>query len=303
MIGTKLILKGVVELYLLLQEPGGGLSAEHESLPFSQIVEITGAGEGADCQVQVEVAGFQCEVVPGDGRDLEITVELLAQAMVWCRRPVTLLQDLYSTGWEMEVEGETQALCRLQERSARPQAVRELVETGEIIRSVVDSRLELGQVRQSREGDELVLTVDAWLTVLYLDENELVQCIQRSIPVSCRLECPEEAHCTCHCLCPGEIFASPTAGGVEVRFTVEFQCLTTATDAVPAVSSARMGEPRTCSAEERPSVVLRLSTPGEGLWDIAKAYGTTMEQIIQANELEEGVLPVGRMLLIPSVRV
>ena len=54
--------------------------------------------------------------------------------------------------------------------------------------------------------------------------------------------------------------------------------------------------------EVRPSVVLRLPAPGEELWDIAKAHGTTMEQILQANELEADILPAGRMLLIPSTR-
>ena len=49
-------------------------------------------------------------------------------------------------------------------------------------------------------------------------------------------------------------------------------------------------------------MVLRLALPGEGLWDIAKAYGTTSQEIVQANELEEGPLPSGRMLLIPRVR-
>ena len=45
-----------------------------------------------------------------------------------------------------------------------------------------------------------------------------------------------------------------------------------------------------------------MPSPGEELWDIAKAHGTTMEQILQANELEEEALPAGRMLLIPSAR-
>ena len=44
LIGSKLIFKGMVELYLLLQEAGGGLSAVHESMPFSQIIEVAGAG-------------------------------------------------------------------------------------------------------------------------------------------------------------------------------------------------------------------------------------------------------------------
>lgn len=302
LIGSKLIFKGLVELYLLLQEAGGGLSTAHESMPFSQVLEVSGSGEEGDCRVGVEVAALQCDQLPGDGRELDVSLELLAQAQVYCRRPVTLLQDLYSTGNWMEVERENQPLCRLVEQSVRPQAVRELLETGELVRSVVDARLALGQVRQSREGEELVLTVEACITVLYLDENELVQCVRRSIPVSCRLECAEGVKCSCVCACPGEVFAAPAAGGVEVRFTVEFHCLATETTAVPAVTSAQLGEPRNGGEGRRPSVVLRMPSPGEELWDIAKAHGTTIEQILQANELEEEALPSGRMLLIPSTR-
>ena len=302
LIGSKLIFKGMVEVFLLLQEPGGGLTACHESLPFSQTVEAAGTDGEGDCQVEVEVASFRCEQDPADSREMDIELELLAQAQVRCHRPVTLLQDLYSTSNLMEVQCESQPLCRLGEQSVRPQAVRELLETGEMVRSVVDARLSLGQVRQAMEGRELVLTVDACVTALYLDENELVQCVQRSIPVSCRLECPEHARCSCHCACPGEVFAAPAAGGVEVRITVEFHCLTTETTPVPVVTFAQLGEARSAGEGLRPSVVLRMPSPGEELWDIAKAHGTTMEQILQANELEEDALPAGRMLLIPSAR-
>lgn len=302
LIGARLIFKGTVELYFLLQEAGGGLSAGHESMPFSQIIEAAGSAEEGESQVEVEVAAFRCEQDPADGRELEVELELLAQARIRCHRPVVLLQDLYSTSHLMETERENQPLCRLIEQSVRPQAVRELLETGEMVRSVVDARLALGQLRQSREGNELVLTVEGWVTVLYLDENELVQCVRRSIPVSCRLECPEGVRCSCRCACPGEVFAAPAAGGVEVRFTVEFHCLTTETAAVPAVTNAQLGEARNAGDGQRPSVVLRMPAPGEELWDIAKAHGATMEQIIQANELEEDALPMGRMLLIPSGR-
>ena len=43
-------------------------------------------------------------------------------------------------------------------------------------------------------------------------------------------------------------------------------------------------------------------TEGRAATELAKAYGTTTEQIVQANGLEEGQLPLGQMLLIPSVR-
>ena len=87
-----------------------------------------------------------------------------------------------------------------------------------------------------------------------------------------------------------------------MRFAVEFQCLVLEERKLTAVCGASLGEPRAKGEGTQPSVVLRLAEPGEGLWDLAKYYGTTMEQILQANELEEGALPSGKMLLIPSVR-
>ena len=54
--------------------------------------------------------------------------------------------------------------------------------------------------------------------------------------------------------------------------------------------------------ENRPTLILRSVGDEKSLWDIAKAYGTTMEEIRQANELEEGALPGNTMLLIPRAR-
>ena len=150
LIGTKLIFKGTAEVRMLLQEPGGSMFASRESLPFSQIMEISGSGEESDSQIQVELSELRWETDAGDERELEITLELLAQARVYCRRPVKLLQDLYSTAWQTDTEYEKQILYRLEEQSVRPQAVRELIETEETVRSVVDGRLALGQLTQNR---------------------------------------------------------------------------------------------------------------------------------------------------------
>ena len=252
--------------------------------------------------MRVELTDLRCEPEQGDPRNLEVALELLAQAQVHCRRPVTLLQDVYSTSCQMEVGSKAQTLCQFGEQSIRTQTVRELLETGEMVRGIAASRLSLGQVTQSREGAQLLLTVESWLTILYLDEGEQVQCLRKMMPVTCRLDCPEGYRCTCTCTCPGEVFAAPAAGGIEVRFSLDFHCLTVSTFQVAAVEQAKLGEPRTAGEGTRPSVVLRLPVQGEGIWEIAKSYGTTMEEIIQANELEGEELPLGKMLLIPGVR-
>ena len=302
LIGSKLIFKGAVELSLLLQEPTGTLVSSRESIPFSQVMEVNGVGEENDCEIAVELSDLQWEPLIDEKGMLDVSLELLAQAQVRCHRPMVLLQDLYSTLCHMDVSWEAVPMWQQVEQSVRPQAVRELLECEELVRSVVDSRLALGPVTQKREGTQLILTAEVWITVLYRDEQEQLQCICQMLPVPLRLDCPEGQVCSCKSQCQGEVFAAPGAGGVEVRFTLEFHCQTQRQTAVNCVCSATPGEARNSESGPTPSLILRLATPGEGLWELAKTYGTTQEQILQANELTEEDLPEGKMLLIPRVR-
>ena len=52
----------------------------------------------------------------------------------------------------------------------------------------------------------------------------------------------------------------------------------------------------------RPSVVIRRVERGEALWDIAKACGSTVEDIRCANTLPGEEAEVGALLLIPARR-
>ena len=82
LIGTKLIFKGTLELQLLLGEAGGALTACHESMPFSQVMEVPGVGESGECRMSVELTQLSWEETGEDGRTLELTADLLAQAQV-----------------------------------------------------------------------------------------------------------------------------------------------------------------------------------------------------------------------------
>lgn len=300
-IGNKLIFKGEAVLQVRYQVEGE-LCSMRCPMAFSQIMEVSGTGEAADCELTLCLTGVDCTMAGEDGRVLNVTLELLGQAVVRDQVPITVLQDVYSTVCDMVTEQDTFAISQMVEHAARPQSVRELIETGTAVKNVIDAAVTVSQIHQSREEEQAVIGADLCLNILYLDEQETPQAISRIITVSGRLELPVQYACRCRCRCPGEIFAVPTAGGVEVRFNPEFYCLVTRRQGVPVVTGTRLGEPRAVGQGEQPSVVLRLAAPGESLWDIAKAYSTTQERIVQANQLDEEILPTGQMLLIPSTR-
>ena len=87
-----------------------------------------------------------------------------------------------------------------------------------------------------------------------------------------------------------------------MRFSLGFSYTALTGRTVAGVSAVRLDETAAREREDRPSIVLRMVGAGERLWDIAKSYGTTALDIMQANDLEEEQATEGRLLLIPRKR-
>ena len=301
-IGNKLIFKGESQLQLLYRTTAGGLCTAEFELPFSQIMEISGAGEEAVCQVQVVLTSLDCALDRGDGRTISISMGLLAQAVVRDSRTVELLTDVYSTAYPLSAEPRSCTLHRLVDHGEREAAVREILETGMLAQEVADAYLTIGSVSRNREGERMTLGAEAGVTVLYRTEDGALTSVTRQIPVSCPLELPADTDCSCLCVPAAPVFATPTAGGIEVRFSLGFSFTAMTGRAVGTVAAVHLDENAARDHAGQPSIVLRMVGAGERLWDIAKAYGTTPQDIMQANALDEEPAPEGKLLLIPRKR-
>ena len=301
-IGSKLIFKGSARLQVLYRCADGGLSTGEFELPISQLMEVSGAGEEAMCQVGLVLTDLSCELDDGDGRTISVSMGLLAQAVVREERSMTLLTDVYSTLYDLNTQVRQLALSRVADRGEREVAVRELLETGVAAQDVLDAYVTMGEAAQNREGERVSLTTQVNVHLLCRIENGETTSVTRTLPVSCPVELPEGARCSCRCACTAPVYAAPTAGGVEVRFPVRFGWLALMGSKAAAVSAVTFDENAPIDHTGQPSIVLRMVTGGERLWDIAKAYGTTGRDVMQANALEEEELPDGQLLLIPRKR-
>ena len=298
-IGNKLIFKGEAALKLLYRSSDGAIASTDYELPFSQIMEVSGVEEEADCALDVLLTDLSCSLGAGDGRTVSVSLGLLAQAVVREERSVELLTDIYSVSSELTTELQSYTMNRLLEQNTRRQAAREVIETGVLAKSTLDTYVNLGAVSQIREGEKLTFSADAVVTVVYLAEDDEIYSVSRQIAVPCQADVPEGCTCTCGCRNAGEAFATPTTGGIEVRFELDFHYMVQSTQRVTGVCGVQVNE---APVEEKgPSIVLR-AVAAERLWDIAKSYRTTTADIMQAIELESEEGLSGKLLLIPRKR-
>ena len=300
LIGNKLIFKGDAAVRLLYRPVGGGLDAADFTLPFSQITEVIGVGEDGHCQVDVSLNGAEFSLGE-DGRKISVTLSMLAQVVVREEREIELLADTYSTCCPVKADCVPYSYRRRREAGVGRQMVRQLIETGLSVQSVVDSYCLVGQTTQRREGNRLNLTAEVILTAVCMTEDGDFSAMSRSLEVCCPVDVPVECQCSFECRC-GELVAMPTTDGVEVRFPVEFPYFCEQEAQGMVVREVKIEEDCGDGGNEKPSIVLRLLRSGESLWEVAKRYGTTIEDIVRANELD-GVLPgTETLLLIPRKR-
>lgn len=297
LIGNKLIFKGDTEVQLLYLNTAGELEQSHHLLPFSQIMEIQDCGEEADCQVSILVESFY--PAEGGGRTVNLTLDFIAQATVRGEKQLSLLEDIYSTQYHLSVEKEDHTLVTVAEDYAVAQNIRQIFETSMPVQGIADTWVSCGKVAVQREGNIASFSCDLLLSILCCDETGAWNTMEFTHSLQHQIDCPEDILCRCRCISTGEVFATPAPGGIELRLSPQFLYSLVETESVHIVATAVLGEARDRGTS---SVVLRLPQEKESLWDIAKNYGSTVTQIKKANCLEEDTLPLGQMLLIPSIR-
>lgn len=301
LIGSKLVFKGTVSLQLLLQTEDGNYTTSAFDLPLSQMMESGGAGEGASYQVELQVLDWQAGPISGDGRALSITVHLAAQAVFYENIPVALVTDAYSIHYPITAEKEQLTFQRLSDCTTLRQPIRVLLETEESVRTICDCHGELGILQLSREGEQSVLTIPASATVLFCNEQEQY-CAQRlNFSVSLQRPMPGEGKLTCSYDIV-QLEALPAATGIELRGTVECYLCSRQFFSAESLAEVEIDQEHPLNHGGQPSVVLRRPSRGEDLWNIAKRYSTTVEEICGANGLTEDQLSEGQMLLIPRKR-
>lgn len=301
-IGNKLIFKGEANLRLVYRNSSGGLSTVAFELPFSQIMEVSGVGEDAECSLQVVLTGCDCTLEGGEGRTVAVSLSMLAQASVQEERQISMLSDIYSTAFQLSVQHCEHSFSKVVENDEHRVNIREMMETPVQMRDVLDVYVNIGEVTQRREENKSILSAETFVTLLCMGEDDNLYTVNKSVPATCPVELPKGVSCSAHCACSGECSATSVGGGVEIRYLLAFHCLARQTINAVGVSEMHLEEnsPRDSSAQ--PSIVLRMVGEGERLWDIAKVYGTTTEEITQANALSEETLPAGQVLLIPKKR-
>lgn len=292
LIGSKVIIKGNVNLSLcyLSEEVNYPLRTEFTT-PFSQIIDI-GEESMDNCSMNIELTSAYFDIINTISSEKALDVELHAviQLVSRSRKSLSYVADIYSN--KMPVECATQS-CQFGVVSSvqklkitsdeRLSVAEDCTDVLSAFLSITEISLEQGQIKAAVEVD-----------VVYRDSNGLLSSVHRILNMEGDGGGQNLRLCSAR-LC--DVYLRPDGQFIDGHISAEISCLVCGSIEVRKVGAVSLDEDSAYDLSTYPTVTL-VRVERESLWELAKTYHSSVEQIRAMNELEEEIS--GRLLLIPK---
>lgn len=291
--GSRMVCKGVVSLQVLYEAAEGQVTRWDCQLPFSQFIDLAGSYEEETCALQLQLAG--CAVTLNGERRLSCDLMLLAQCMVRGYRTLEIVDDAYWLGGSMQAKVSPCSIrCQLDQQQLSQTVYLEVPAQMYLVH---DAQVLVGRPEVSQRDGRTEIRVPVAVSLCGADAAGHLCGGTAQGAAEFSQAASNLSHCSCAAYVTGEVFATPGADRVQVRFDLTLQCQWHALCSFESISGGVVQAQE--ETPDRPSVILRTIERDTSVWDIAKACNTTQERLTKANELQEDVVPAGTLLLLP----
>ncbi len=302
---NKVIVKGSVCASVLYSAEGGAVEHTDARLPFTEVFELGENCEEDIIDVWCNVLEKNCQAeFDSDGDRRVLSFEILVGVEMCARRErqISYLSDCYFFGAKTECEREQITAERIITYPKTSKNLRESIACDRRMPKIasvynVVAKPRIISTERSTDGVDVSAKLD--ISILYLSENpeNPVCCYKTDIPVSHSIKAAAGEAICISSECEHISYSLNSAGDVELRAALSFTAEERETRTLDMIADIQRGE-----ATKGSEIVIFFARGGEELWDIAKRFRVSCEEIAELNKLEpDCTIEANRRLIIPCM--
>lgn len=305
------------ELMVFMVYSGGDgqmpIQCLEETIPFSGAVELAEADEDMIPFITVKLAHKDLEIEPdadGEMREVAVDAVLELDIRLYEEEDVEILSDLYSL--DREIIPETGVVCfdqiaaknllkhRIQEKVSMPGGQRVL----QICHS--DGSVKIDDVQIREDGIHIDGVLEAAILYMTADDSSPIASFTEMIPFQVVAEVPGISMDSTYQMNPAlEQISAVMLGGdtVEIKAAVTMDILVMEQACETVIRNVREEPVDLERLKKMPGIVGYIVQPGDSLWKIAREFHTSVEEIMEANNLSTSeIRPGDKLILVKAVR-
>lgn len=309
-IADKVVIKGefICEVAFKPNKDDEAISHHKQVVPINQVIDAQGVDDGCKCFISMKNLSTVIEKNQTDDEGTErYSMSILCEATVRCfkEKSISPVKDAYSTKFEIDSEEKTVHLDNItqmdSERKSEKLMVKNVVpQTGEVLDLFTDIK-----VRDYKAVEGMLnIHLNCDINILLKDEEGHVNMVTKSEPMTMKQPIQAGSGKLICTLDLKKLSDSYTVSGadIDLRMDLLMGLICFNRIEVPVMDNIEILEDNPKADTKNSSLTIYYADPNERVWDIAKRYNTSVEDIVSQNNLETNVLEGRQMLLIPIVR-
>lgn len=302
----KTVVKGEINMSIIYcSQMGGNIQSLKTSLPFSQIIDVEGITDACECETKSEIAFFEAKpkmTSSEETRCFSVTAKVLLSCEAYCPNDVEVILDAFSRKYKSEITKSKVSLDKITENVSEIFHTKKNIELDDSITSVIDLWCAMSSVATRFEQENMVINGTLVCGMIVRTEKENDVYCEKTIDFQYKYPFKNELG-TPHCepkievISCGYTIMSPE--NIEIRADISINAAIYETNEMSLITGVNVDENTPITEHSKTALTIYFPSKDECVWDIARIYKASVEEIMRINSLESDKLKPGKMILVP----
>ena len=306
---NKVVAKGSVIVDTLYTIDGDIYHMENE-IPFTEVLDVDGITPEMHSEIKYNLCTAEYELVNTDEESyisFSGTIEVLIKA--YEENSYDVITDAYSPDYELEVSKKHFEIRRVDDTFANTFTVNEMLSLGESVPGIIKvyNLIVTPHIESTKASNGSGLVngyLDTKLLYLSDSQNLPVYSATKKIPFSFNID---NNNLTENSIIEADVtlehagYVLKSEHDAEIRAAIKTSAKIISASSADIITDMNLDDEKPIQKVNQPGIVIYFADDNETLWDIAKRYNTTTQEIASVNGInEDEILNKRQQLLIPK---
>lgn len=301
-IGKKAVVKGDVLIDIMyMSTDKSGCQCVKFSLPYAQIIDVDNINENCTVSVQSEVAAANIRPktnINGEIRNISAEVKVCLTLTAFCNMQIPFIEDAFCKNRDTSLTYDSIEFKKVEKTLNEDVTVTKVIEVpNDDLKFVVDAFSNVGDIRANCENGHVNITGSLFATVICGDSVDELYSFDRSIDfdLESKYDNTSEKYSA---VCSGvvkQVEATITNSGIQLKCIVSITCDVIGCNSKKVVTDVSVDQN---VKKEKSCLIAFNAKKGTQVWDIAKKYCCSPNEIKRINNLEGDVLTDNKLLVV-----
>lgn len=298
---NKILTKSDAEIKIMYLTEDNRIGTVSAKIPIVGFIDIPDVTEENICDIEYEIRNIVIKLNSVEEHSIYVEIEVGVMATVYEEKEISLIQDLYSPVENLEFNQRKITTIRNKQENRDNLQIKEKVTLERIgDRSIIDVDVVPKVEKEHKKDNRIIYEGELELSFILSNSDLEVDISTVKIPFDYsvnNLENVEEMVTEMEIQVLNQDFIIQDGGIVTANIDLEMNLDSYRTSNLNVIDEIQTNGER---EEEDYSIIMYIVKKDDSLWKIAKAFGSTVEDIARTNGIEdENLIIPGQKLFIP----